>query len=94
MQHSQPKQRFPLGQVVITTHASERLNPFDACASLRRHAFGDWGQLDPEDVRENEVSLQEGFRLLSMYKDRNGTKFYIITEADRSVTTLLLPEEY
>ena len=49
---------------------------------------------NPEDAAENELSLREGFRLLSAYRDRNGTKFWIITEADRSVTTLLLPEEY
>ena len=94
MQQSQSKQRFALGQIVITPNALEQLNPADVNASLRRHAFGDWGELDPGDVQENEVSLKEGFRLLSAYKDRNGTKFWIITEADRSATTLLLPEEY
>jgi len=90
----QPKQRFSLGRVVITTQARELLNPDDADACLRRHACGDWGELGPEDVQENELSLREGFRLLSAYQDRNGTRFWIITEADRSATTLLLPEEY
>lgn len=90
----QSKLRFSLGRVVITTQAREQLNPDDADACLRRHACGDWGALAPEDVQENELSLEEGFRLLSSYQDRNGTRFWIITEADRSATTLLLPEEY
>jgi hypothetical protein len=61
---------------------------------LARHLAGDWGELDPEDVRENEFSLTNGFRLLSAYRLSNGTKIWIITEADGSSTCLLLPEEY
>ncbi|MDE3075945.1 MAG: plasmid related protein [Chloroflexota bacterium] len=61
---------------------------------LFRHVSGDWGELDEEDKAENELSLREGFRLLSAYTLRNGEKIWIITEADRSVTTLLLPDEY
>ena len=86
--------RFPLGQIVITPNALDRLNPFDVCACLRRHVRGDWGELDPHDVQENELSLAEGFRLLSAYTDGHGTRFWIITEADRSATTVLLPEDY
>ncbi len=93
MQQSQLKQRFALGQIVITTTASKRLNADDACACLRRHASGDWGEIVPADAQKNEVSLIEGLRLLSAYQDRNGTHFWIITEADRSLTTLML-EEY
>ncbi|HOB98268.1 MAG TPA: hypothetical protein PKM43_05915 [Verrucomicrobiota bacterium] len=85
---------FALGQTVITNNAAERLEPYDVYAALRRHARGDWGELDAEDVAENERSLKEGFRLLSAYSDRNGVKFWIITEADHSVTTVLLPEDY
>ncbi|MBL9204261.1 MAG: hypothetical protein JNN01_04205, partial [Opitutaceae bacterium] len=66
----------------------------DLCACLARHARGDWGELPPEDVEENELSLKEGYRLLSASSDRHSTRFYIITEADRSATTLLLPEDY
>jgi hypothetical protein len=94
MQLNHSKQRFSLGRVVITPNALERLNSTDATSSLWRHACGDWGDLGPEDVQENELSLKEGFRLFSVFKDRSGTKFYIITEADRSVTTILLPENY
>ncbi len=62
---------------------------------LGRHESGDWGDLSDEDVAENEFSLKEGFRLLSAYKlPDTGERIWIITEADRSITTLLLPEEY
>lgn len=91
---NQPQRRFPLGQIVITANALDRVDATDVCACLRRHARGDWGELPPEDIQENELSLKEGFRLLSAYTDRHETRFYIITEADRSVTTLLLPEDY
>src|SRR5687768_6977169 len=88
--------KFPLGQVVATPRALEALqhtgqSPLDF---FTRHALGDWGELDDEDRRENERSLVEGFRLLSAYHTNDGTRIWIITEADRSVTTLLLPEEY
>jgi hypothetical protein len=85
---------IPLGKIVVTRGANDRLHPVDVYVSLQRHAQGDWGELEPEDEEENECSLREGFRLLSAYQDRNGTKFWIITLGDRSVTTILLPEEY
>ncbi len=85
---------FSLGQVVATPGVLETLDPSEMLLSLARHARGDWGELDPEDIRENELSLAQGFRLLSAYRSREGVKFWIITEADRSVTTFLLPEEY
>jgi len=86
--------RVPLGQVVITPNALDRLNPHDVCACLWRHVRGDWGDLDCYDIAENELCLMEGFRLLSAYADRHGTRFWIITEADRSSTCVLLPEDY
>ena len=61
---------------------------------LARHAIGDWGELEPTDVAENEYSVAHGFRLLSSYRTDAGKRLWIITEADRSSTTLLLPEEY
>jgi hypothetical protein len=61
---------------------------------LSRHASGDWGDRSEEDRRENEFSLEHGFRILSVYTLRNGTVIWIITEADRSSTTILLPHEY
>ena len=65
-----------------------------AAEFLHRHVVGDWGDLDGDDRAENELSVQEGFRILSAYHLRDGTKIWIITEADRSSTTILLPEEY
>ncbi len=61
---------------------------------LSRHEAGDWGEVGPEDWAENELSLREGFRILSAYTLKTGVKIWIITEADRSITTILLPEEY
>ena len=85
---------FPLGQSAITVNALGRLHPADVCAALQRHARGDWGDLSEEDRAVNELSLQEGSRLLSAYQDRKGTKFWIITDADRSSTVVLLPEDH
>ena len=86
--------RFPLGRVVITPNAMQHVPSADVLAALRRHAQGDWGEVEEQDRRENELSLKEGFRLLSAYRASNGTKFWVISEADRSVTTILLPEDY
>jgi hypothetical protein len=65
-----------------------------AAEFLHRHGVGDWGDVDDEDRAENELSVKEDFRILSAYHLRDGTKIWIITEADRSSTTILLPEEY
>jgi hypothetical protein len=62
--------------------------------SLKRHSKGDWGDIGEEDKNENELSLRKGFRLLSSYTAEGLPKIWIITEADRSVTTILFPEEY
>ncbi len=86
--------RFPLGRVLITPNAMESLHHDDVLTALGRHQRGDWGELGKEDKRENELSLERGFRLLSAYTDRSNVKFWIITEADRSATTVLLPEDY
>jgi hypothetical protein len=61
---------------------------------LERHQAGDWGDVDEHDRQENELSLKSDFRLLSVYHAANGIKFWIITEADRSATTVLLPEDF
>ena len=84
---------FPSGRIVITPNALTCLDFAVVQTSLARHLAGDWGDLDEHDRKENELSLEQGFRLLSAYQDR-GTKFWIITEADRSVTTVLLPDDY
>ena len=89
--------RFALGQTFITPGAEEALQIAGQTAIefLRRHMSCDWGsELSEEDVQENEVSLKQGFRLLSAYRTGKGQKLWIITEADRSATTVLLPSEY
>jgi len=88
--------RFALGQTYVTPGAEEALMIAGQTGIefLRRHMSIDWGDLSDEDVRENELSLREGFRLLSAYRTAKGQKLWIITEADRSATTILLPSEY
>ena len=89
--------RFALGQTFITPGAEEALQIAGQTAIefLRRHMSCDWGsELSDEDVQENEMSLKEGFRLLSNYRTGKGQQLWIITEADRSATTVLLPSEY
>ena len=88
--------KFSLGRIVATPGALEAVqeanqNPFEF---IQRHQSGDWGELCEEDKRENEFSLKNGFRLLSADRTLHDVKVWIITEADRSVTTLLLPHEY
>jgi hypothetical protein len=86
---------LPLGRLVATPGALRVLREAgeDPLRYLSRHASGDWGDLDTHDRRENERSLKHGWRVLSSYPIREKT-IWIITEADRSVTTILLPEEY
>lgn len=86
--------RFRVGQIVITPGALSELSQDDVLGGLIRHMSGDWGELDEHDWKENEAALQYGFRLFSRYCVRDGPKFWIITEHDRSVTTILLPNEY
>lgn len=87
---------LPLGHVVATPGALETMAEAGASVQdlLTRHASGDWGRLDAEDKAANDRAVSEGTRVLSAYVLRGGSKIWIITEADRSVTTLLLPEEY
>lgn len=90
------KALFSLGQVVATPGALEALerahqSPLEF---LSRHVSGDWGELDEHDQNENDFSVRHGFRILSSYRTAGGEKLWLITERDRSSTTLLLPEEY
>src|ERR1700730_9393485 len=91
-----PVTRFTVGRTFITPGAEEALviAGQTGIEFLRRHMSCDWGELPEEDVKENELSLTEGFRLLSAYQTGKGQKLWIITEADRSATTILLPSEY
>ncbi|MEN9576480.1 MAG: hypothetical protein RL514_4335 [Verrucomicrobiota bacterium] len=86
--------KFPLGRLVATPNALEHIPHPEILAALQRHLTGDWGDVDEHDREENELSLKEGFRLLSVYRSAKGVKFWIVTEADRSRTTVLLPEDY
>lgn len=87
---------FPAGRLVATPGALALLEHINKSPSelLSRHLCGDWGDLCQEDKTENELSLKYGFRLLSSYQVTDTEKIWIITEADRSVTTVLLPAEY
>ena len=91
------KPLFSLGRIVATPGALDALArakqaPHDF---LNRHVSGNWGsELPEEDKAENEYSLQHGFRILSSYTTAAGEKLWLITEADRSSTSLILPEEY
>ena len=88
--------RFPLGRILATPAALGALERahVDPVRFLARHASGDWGELDPEDRAANEHALRDGARLLSAYRLPSGARLWVVTEADRSATTLLLPEEY
>ncbi|MFC1910383.1 hypothetical protein ACFLXC_03710 [Chloroflexota bacterium] len=90
---------FPLGQLVMTRGVNDLVAEGGAFAkfvteSLNRHVKGDWGELNDEDKQENELSLKEGFSILSAYEADGLPKIWIITEADRSATTILFPDDY
>ncbi len=85
---------FPLGKIVMTGAFMQQSQPSKLLDALLRHAHGDWGDVCDEDRRSNEEALVRQFRLFSVYGASDTSKFWIITEADRSYTTILLPEEY
>jgi len=90
---------FSTGQIMASRGVNDLMQENSDFAlfvqeSLNRHIKGDWGNLDDEDKQENELSLKEGYRLLSAYESTGMPKIWIITEADRSATTILFPDEY
>lgn len=88
---------FTLGQLVATPGALAALEASgdELSTYLARHHCGDWGDIDAHDRRENQLSLEQGFQLISVYTlSITGVKIWIITEADRSSTCILMPEEY
>ena len=89
-----PIAKFRLGRIVSTPRALEVITDEDILAGITRHQAGDWGEVPPEDRLANDQALVDGTRVLSAYRSRQGATFWIITEADRSVTTVLLPKEY
>jgi hypothetical protein len=88
------RSKFPLGMVVGTPGVTEAILEPEIFFALERHALGDWGDVCEDDRLANEEALKEGNRLFSVYHSSQGKKFWVITEWDRSVTTVLLPEEY
>lgn len=87
---------FPLGQIVATPGALEALNEArqSPVEFLARHARGDWGEVCAEDKALNDEAVKDGSRILSAYRTKVGVKLWVITEADRSSTCILLPDEY
>ena len=86
---------FALGQLMMTEDAEDMFlsSDMDVRALLKRHVTGDWGDLDSHDVNVNNEAVKHGRRILSQYRTSEG-KIWVITESDRSVTTILLPDEY
>ena len=89
-----PERKFPLGRTVTTPGALADVPAEEMQAALFRHHHGDWGDVGDDDRQENERSLRDGCRLFSVFHTKAGVKFYVITEHDRSATTVLLPDEY
>lgn len=94
--HNNKQPLFPLGKTVATPGALDALAQAGQTPAqfLRRHQMGDWGILEEADKKENDFSVQESLRILSAYKLATEVKIWVITESDRSVTTILLPSEY
>lgn len=86
--------KFHLGRLLATPSALQSIPTDEMLAALRRHTVGDWGQMTGHDWEANELALTDRSRLFSVYRSTQGVKFWIITEADRSATTVLLPEDY
>jgi hypothetical protein len=90
----EPKAEFSIGRIVATPNALDHIPNDEILRAMSRHVQGDWGTLDAEDWNANERALEHGGRLFSAYETATSVKFWIITEADRSATTILLPEDY
>lgn len=86
--------RFNPGRLMITSNAKDALPKAEVNAAIRRHLRGDWGDVCESDGQLNEDALRDGDRLFSVYHTADGEKFWIITESDRSATTVLLPSDY
>ena len=85
---------FPLGRLLATPGALAAVSGDEITEALDRHLRGDWGDVCEKDRQRNNAAVRTGERLLSAFHTQSGQKFWIITERDRSATTVLLPEEY
>jgi len=94
MAKSKSSERFSLGKLVMTRGVMNRIPPIEVWYAVVRHSSCDWGDVCRSDWDLNDAALVSDSRLLSTYRIKNGLKLWIITEWDRSVTTVLLPEEY
>ncbi len=86
--------KIPLGNVVVTPRVQEIVAPEDIMHAIERHAAGDWGAVSSTDRTANNRAIEDRTRVLSVYVTAQGVQFWVITESDRSVTTVLLPEDY
>jgi hypothetical protein len=86
--------KFRLGHIVATPNALSTLTQEEILTAIQRHQAGDWGDVSEADRQANEVAIKDCSRLWSVYRTETGTKFWVITEGDRSRTTILLPEDY
>ena len=86
--------RFQLGITYATPRVLNRIDLDAINFAVTRHSLADWGEVCMHDKRANDLALENGGRLFSTYRDANSQKFWVITEADRSCTTVLFPEEY
>ena len=84
---------FRLGRIVATPNALESITQDDILLGIQRHQAGDWGNLTDDNRAANDRALAQGGRIVSAYNAMNGTRFWLITEVDRSATTILLPED-
>ena len=86
--------KFEIGRLLITPGALQKISPKEVKESVRRHQTGDWGEVCEDDGALNDWAMKNSERMLSAYRSSTGERFWVITEADRSVTTILLPSEY
>ncbi len=94
MKKKKPYRLFKPGKLVVTPHVLEKVPRDELTDALTRHLRGDWGDVCDEDRISNDRAIKEGNRILSIYHSKDGVAFWIITEADRSATTILLPSDY
>ena len=85
------QQKFLLGKIVATPAALQSLSVEDICRAIDRHVCGEWGMVSEDDRAENEFALRHGFRVVSLFASAQGERFLVMSECDRSVTTVLFP---
>ena len=88
------RNKFHVGRIVATPGVLAAVPTDELISAMKRHLAGDWGVVSAEDQAANDQAVKKGLRILSAYLSKDGTRFWIITEADRSATTFLLPDEY